>query len=167
MTSSARSISEQHPPHTKQSLRLWLRLLDTTTVVEKNVRSYLKSSCESTLPRFDVLAALERAGAPMTMSELSQKLLVSNGNVTGVIARLVEDGYVTRRADKSDRRMQRVSLSPTGKRHFAAMAKEHEALIDQIFADVSDAEMERLLKLLTKLNKLVHEKIGGQEAAAH
>lgn len=150
----------RHQPHTKQSLRLWLRLLDTVTFVEKNVRSYLKTNCDSTLPRFDVLAALDRAGEPLTMSELSQRLLVSNGNVTGVIARLVEDGFVIRQTDRADRRTQRVSLSDRGKRHFASMAKKHEALVDRIFADVTDVEMERLLKLLTRLNKSIHEGLG-------
>jgi len=149
-----------YQPHTKQSLRLWLRLLDTVTVVEKNVRSYLKTNCDSTLPRFDVLAALDRSDSPLTMSELSRRLLVSNGNVTGVIARLVEDGYVIRQTDKSDRRTQRVSLSRQGKRHFVGVAKKHEALVDRIFEDVRDVEMERLLKLLTKLNKSIHEKLG-------
>jgi DNA-binding MarR family transcriptional regulator len=155
---------EVHQPHTKQSLRVWLRLLDTATFIEKNVRSYLKTNCDSTLPRFDVLAALDRAGTAVTMSELSQRLLVSNGNVTGVIARLVDDGFVKRETDRADRRTQRVSLSAAGKRHFTSMAKKHEALIDRVFADVSDREMERLLKLLTKLNKSVHETLGEQAA---
>ena len=163
MTSSAES-ADHHQPHTKQSLRLWLRLLDTTTVVEKTVRSYLKNNCSSTLPRFDVLAALDRAAAPVTMTELSEKLLVSNGNVTGLIARLVDDGLVARQADESDRRTQRVSLTSTGKRAFAAMAKQHESLVDRIFADVSDAEMERLLKLVTKLNRAVHDRVSHERA---
>jgi len=162
MSTSDTDRHDRHQPHTKQSLRLWLRLLDTATFVEKNVRSYLKVNCDSTLPRFDVLAALDRAGSPLTMSELSQRLLVSNGNVTGVIARLVEDGFVTRETDKADRRTQRVSLSSRGKRHFASMAKKHEALIDRVFADVSDAEMERLLKLLTRLNKSIHGRLGAE-----
>lgn len=150
---------EPFEPHTKQSLRLWLRLLDTTTVVEKTIRSYLKSNCDSTLPRFDVLAALDRAGTPITMTELSKKLLVSNGNVTGVIARLVEEGFVERKTDASDRRTQRVSLTATGKRHFAANAKKHEALVDGIFAEVTDVEIARLLKLVTELNKSIHQKL--------
>lgn len=150
---------DRYQPHTKQSLRLWLRLLDTVTFIEKNVRSYLKTNCDSTLPRFDVLAALDRAAAPLTMSELSQRLLVSNGNVTGVIARLVDDGFVIRQTDQTDRRTQRVSLSGRGKRHFSSMAKKHEALVDRIFGNLTDAEMQRLLKLLTTLNKSIHERL--------
>ena len=113
---SPKSSADRYQPHTKQSLRLWLRLLDTTTVVEKAIRSYLKSNCDSTLPRFDIMAALDRAAAPVTMTELSERLLVSNGNVTGVVARLVQDGLVARQADESDRRTQRVSLTSRGKR---------------------------------------------------
>ena len=159
MRTAATDDHDRYQPHTKQSLRLWLRLLDTATFVEKNVRSYLKTNCDSTLPRFDVLAALDRAGEPLTMSELSQRLLVSNGNVTGVIARLVDDGFVVRETDLADRRTQRVSLSSRGRRHFSSMANAHEALIDRVFADVTDVEMERLLKLLTKLNKSIHQRL--------
>lgn len=159
MKSASDDRREPFEPHTKQSLRLWLRLLNTTTVVEKTIRSYLKSDCDSTLPRFDVLAALDRADAPLTMTELSNRLLVSNGNVTGVVARLVEDGFVERRTDAADRRTQRVSLTASGKRHFASNAKKHEALVDGIFSDVSDVEIERLLKLVTDLNKSIHHKL--------
>lgn len=159
MKSGSHERREPFEPHTKQSLRLWLRLLNTTTVVEKSIRSYLKSNCDSTLPRFDVLAALDRADGPLTMTELSNKLLVSNGNVTGVIARLVDDGFVARKTDAADRRTQRVSLTPSGKRHFAANAKKHEALVDGIFSDVSDVEMEQLLRLVTDLNRSVHRKL--------
>lgn len=145
-----------HELHSKQSLRLWLRLLDTTTVVEKTIRSYLKDRCESTLPRFDVLAALDRAGRPLTMSELSNRLLVSNGNVTGVVARLSEDGLVDREVDASDKRSQRVSLSQSGRRKFARMARMHESLIDGVFGGLTDSEIARLLTLATELNRSVH-----------
>ena len=77
------------PTHAKQSLRVWLRMLGATTVIEKTVRAYLKARFDSTLPRFDVLAMLDREAAPVTLSALSAKLLVSNGNVTGLVARLV------------------------------------------------------------------------------
>ena len=149
---------EAHEPHAKQSLRLWLRMLGTTTAIEKAVRSHLRMRCDSTLPRFDTLAALDRAGV-LTMSELSQRLLVSNGNVTGLVNRLVENGLVSREADPSDRRSQRVSFTAAGRTAFRSMAKEHERFIDGIFADVSDAEMDRLLELIARLNKSVQEKL--------
>lgn len=146
-------------PHAKQSLRLWLRLLATTTVVEKAVRSYLRTECDSTLPRFDVLATLDRADDRMTMSELSGRILVSNGNVTGLVSRLVEDGLVRREVDPRDRRSQFVMLTPEGRARFRRMAEQHEAFVDQVFEDVSDADIERLLALVADLNRKIHHKI--------
>jgi DNA-binding MarR family transcriptional regulator len=141
------------PPHAKQSLRLWLRLLATTRLVEKSIRSYLRQECDSTLPRFDVLAALDRAPGKLTMGELSSRLLVSNGNSTGLVARLHDAGLVFREVDSTARRSQVVSLTPRGRAAFQAMAKQHEDLVDRIFSDLSDAEMERLLRLVTRLYK--------------
>lgn len=145
-----------HELHSKQSLRLWLRLLDTTTVVEKAIRSYLKDRCESTLPRFDVMAALDRAGRPLSMTELSNRLLVSNGNVTGVIARLSDAGLVERAADAEDKRSLRVSLTSLGRRKFQRMARMHEQLVDDVFGGLTDSEISRLLTLATELNRSVH-----------
>ncbi len=144
-----------HSPHAKQSLRVWLRMLATTTLIEKAIRSFLRDECDLTLPRFDVLAALDRAGDKLTMSDLSTRLLVSNGNVTGVVARLEEDGFIRRETDSADRRSQFVSLTPAGRRLFRAMAKQHEELVDQIFADVSDKQMEQLLRLTSNLQSSV------------
>jgi DNA-binding MarR family transcriptional regulator len=135
---------------------LWLRLLDTTTVVEKAIRSYLKDRCESTLPRFDVMAALDRAGRPLSMTELSNRLLVSNGNVTGVIARLSDAGLVERAADAEDKRSLRVSLTSLGRRKFQRMARMHEQLVDDVFGGLTDSEISRLLTLATELNRSVH-----------
>src|SRR5579883_1727733 len=84
------------PPHSKQSLRLWLKLLGCTLIVEKRLRARLDEDFATTLPRFDVLAALERHPHGLRMSALSEFLLVSNGNVTGVVSRLIEEGLVTR-----------------------------------------------------------------------
>lgn len=153
------------PPHAKQSLRLWLRLLATTRIVEKAIRSYLRQECDSTLPRFDLLAALDRAPGRLTMGELSSRLLVSNGNSTGLVARLHEDGLVLREVDPTDRRSQFVSLTTAGREAFRAMAKQHEDLVDHMFCEMSDADMERLLRLAIKLNKSVLEQIGSSYEA--
>ena len=87
-------------PHSKQSLRLWLKLLSCAMVVEKRLRARLDEDFDTTLPRFDVLAALERHAEGLKMSALSESLMVSNGNVTGVVTRLIEDGFVTRTVDR-------------------------------------------------------------------
>lgn len=153
------------PSHAKQSLRVWLRMLGATTIIEKTVRAYLKARFDSTLPRFDLLSALDREAEPVTLSALSAKLLVSNGNVTGLVARLAEDGLITRESDALDRRSQRVSLTPAGRRAFRAMAVEHERLIDSMFDSLSDTEMEALLGLTAKLDRALHGRYHSQEEA--
>jgi len=138
-------------PHSKQSLRLWVRLLSCSTAIEKKIRAMLIERFDTTLPRFDVLAGLDRAPEGLTMSELSDLLLVSNGNLTAIVARLVEDGLVTRTQSKADRRVLHVKLTAKGRRDFRAMAAEHEQWIEQMFADLDDTE---LTNLLTGLNRV-------------
>jgi len=116
----------------KQHLRLWLQLLRTTRHVEAQVRERLRDSFDTTLPRFDVLAALYRAEEGLTMTALSRALKVSNGNVTGIVERLVNDGFIVRVRDERDRRAMQVALTAKGRERFAAMAKAHEGWIGEI-----------------------------------
>jgi len=132
-------------PHSKQSLRLWLRLLGCSTMIEKKARAMLIRRFDTTLPRFDVMAALDRAEDGLTMSELSGQLLVSNGNVTAIVSRLVADGLIARAQDKNDRRVLRVRLTAKGRRDFRAMAGEHERWIEQLLAGLADDEINQLL----------------------
>lgn len=138
--------------HAKQSLRVWLRMLGATTQIEKRIRNYLRDEFDSTLPRFDVLAALFREEGPVTMSRLTSHLFVSNGNLTGLVNRLVEDGLVSREIDPEDRRAQLVALTDDGRKAFIDMAGKHEAFVDTFFASMTDAEMDQILKLTSKLN---------------
>ncbi|MFZ5608668.1 MAG: MarR family winged helix-turn-helix transcriptional regulator [Pseudomonadota bacterium] len=142
-------------PHSKQSLRLWLRLLSCATVIEKRLRNNLAKDFHTTLPRFDVLSALERNPKGLTMGALSSALMVSNGNVTGVVNRLIKDGLIIREVDAKDRRTFRVRLSPQGKKDFAAMAKVHEGWVDAMFAELSNAEIEALMEQLARLRQSV------------
>ena len=135
----------------KHRLRLWLRLLSCATSIEKKARAMLVARFDTTLPRFDVMAALERAPDGLTMSALSEHLLVSNGNVTAIVGRLVEDGLVTRLQDKSDRRVLRVKLTPKGRRDFRTYAAAHEAWIEQLLGDLADAEINPLLSGLGRV----------------
>ena len=135
----------------KQSLRLWLRLLTCSTTIEKKARAMLTLRFGTTLPRFDVLAALDRAPDGLTMSELSEHLLVSNGNVTAIVSRLVDDGLITRTQDRADRRVLRVRLTAKGRRDFRAMAGEHEKWIDQLLSDLADNEIAHLLAGLNRV----------------
>jgi DNA-binding MarR family transcriptional regulator len=137
-------------------LRAWLRLLTCANLIETRVRAGLRESYAITLPRFDVLSQLARAqvgGHPegLTMGELSQRMMVSAGNVTGLVDGLVSDGLIVRQAQPGDRRSARVHLTPAGKRAFEAMLPTHERWIDEAFSALDPAEIKRLLALLAKL----------------
>ena len=118
-------------------LRLWYRMLRTAHAIESILRDRLKSAFDTTLPRFDVMAALDRAPDGMMMSELSRFLLVSNGNVTGIVDRLVADGLVARAERDGDRRAFIVRLTENGRQAFARMAAAHAQWIDELLAGVS------------------------------
>jgi DNA-binding MarR family transcriptional regulator len=134
--------------HSKQSLRLWLKLLGCTMIVEKRLRARLDAQFGTTLPRFDLLAALERHPEGLKMSALSEFLMVSNGNVTGVVSRLIEEGLVTRTVDADDRRSATVRLTRKGRESFAKMAAANERWMDTMFADLTDTQVEELMRLL-------------------
>lgn len=136
------------PADDRARLRLWLRLLRTTRAVERELRERLAVSFGTTLPRFDVMAALDRAPEGMMMSELSRFLLVSNGNVTGIVERLVADGLVTRTTRDGDRRAAIVRLSNAGRTAFAAMAAANARWIDELLGGVSPADAQQLTAIL-------------------
>ena len=142
-------------PHSKQSLRLWLRLLRCSTAIEKRARTMLAGRFDTTLPRFDVMSALDRAPEGLTMGELSNQLLVSNGNVTPIVSRLVEDGLITRTQDRNDRRILRAKLTARGRRDFRAMAGEHEKWIEHLLGDIPDDEIHPLLAGLDRVKASV------------
>jgi DNA-binding MarR family transcriptional regulator len=152
-TSAARRSGTAVPQHA--SLRVWLRLLACSSLVERQVRSRLREEFGITLPRFDVLAQLEAASRDdvrgLTMSELSRRLMVTNGNLTGLIERLVQEGLVNRAASATDRRTQIVHLSAAGRRALHAMAPRHERWIDEMFEELSADDREQLYVLLGKL----------------
>jgi DNA-binding MarR family transcriptional regulator len=137
----------------KLELRVWLRLLTCASLIETRVRAGLRETFNVTLPRFDVLAQLDRAADGLSMGELSDRLMVSNGNVTGLVDRLVEEGLISRAPSASDRRQSRVALTPAGKKAFDAMTPQHERWIDDMFAGLSRAEMAQMLELLGKLKQ--------------
>jgi len=143
------------PSDAKRRLRLWLRLLTCSGLVERAVRRRLREEFAVTLPRFDLMAALDRTPAGLTMGELSARLKVSNGNVTGVVERLVGEGLVERTALPTDRRSYKVALTAAGRAAFAVMAERHESWIDRLLGDLSDGEIEQLMGLLARLRRTV------------
>lgn len=136
----------------RSSLRLWLRLLKAQRRIEGRLRERLRDEFGSTLPRFDVLAALSGATEGLRMSELSGVLKVSNGNVTGIVDRLVADGYVTRGPVENDRRATRVRLTGAGEQHFEILAAAHEGWVSDLLARFGTEEKELLSHTLDRLN---------------
>jgi DNA-binding MarR family transcriptional regulator len=142
----ARAHSE-HP----EALRLWLRLLTCTQLVEKEVRSQLREQFDTTLPRFDLMAQLERAPDGLKMNELSRRMMVTGGNVTGITDQLAAEGLVDRVDVEGDRRAYRVCLTPKGRALFREMATQHESWIVEAFSGLSERDIATLHRLLGKV----------------
>ena len=142
-----------------ESLRLWLRLLAATNLVEARVRRLLQEKFATTLPRFDLMAQLERAPQGLKMGELSRRLMVTGGNVTGLTDSLEDEGLVVRESDGADRRALRVKLTREGRRVFRAMATEHERWIAELFAGLSPREARSLAERLHTLKQHILDSV--------
>jgi len=140
--------SKQNQNRKKESLRTWLRLLSCESLIEQKLRSEFRKQFDVTLPQFDVLSELDHAKSPLTMSELSQELMVSNGNITGVIDRLVTMGLVQRERPEHDRRIQYIQLTKAGSKEFHRMAKLHETWVSDLMTGISLKDMQQLQALL-------------------
>lgn len=138
-----------------RALRLWLRLLTCSNLVETRVRSRLRSDFDCTLPRFDLVAQLDRHPEGLKMGELSRRLMVTGGNITGITDQLEADGWVERAGVENDRRAWRVKLTPAGKKAFRQMAAVHEGWIAELFEQWSDRDQEQLFRLLGKLKETI------------
>jgi DNA-binding MarR family transcriptional regulator len=148
MDLEARAHSE-HP----ESLRLWLRLLTCTQLIEKQVRGQLRSQFDTTLPRFDLMAQLEREPQGMKMNELSRRMMVTGGNITPVTDQLVKEGWIERMELPHDRRAWLVRLTPAGRSLFKKMAKRHEAWIVAAFSSLSQRDVHQLHDLLGQVKQ--------------
>ena len=148
------------------SLHLWLRLLTCATMIEHRVREHLRLSFAITLPRFDLMAQLERAPDGLKMSELSRRLMVTGGNVTGLVDQLVGEGLVVRRDSPEDRRVFEIRLTAKGKRQFDAMAAEHERVIVDLLSGLPRKEREELHESLGELKAALAARIDGRGAKA-
>ncbi|MDB5742549.1 MAG: transcriptional regulator, MarR family [Polaromonas sp.] len=148
MDMEARGHSE-HP----EALRLWLRMLTLTQLVEKQVRTQLREQFDTTLPRFDLMAQLERKPDGLKMNELSRRMMVTGGNVTGITDQLVAEGLVERALVEGDRRAYRVRLTPRGRTQFGDMARQHESWIVAAFEGLAPGEVETLYQLLGKVKQ--------------
>lgn len=146
--------SRLHDDH-HDALRLWLRLMTCTTMIERGIRRRLRERFGMALARFDLLAQLERSSAGLRMGELSRRLMVSGGNVTGLVAQLVAEGLVERSSEPGDRRTSVVRLTAAGHESFRAMAHEHERWIVEMTGGLGAADRARLHSLLGGLKDSV------------
>lgn len=143
-----RASSDDH-----QALRLWLRFFACANLIEQHVRRNLRSEFATTLPRFDLMAQLERHPSGLTMGEISRRLMVTGGNVTGITDELEGAGLVVREPSRHDRRVLTVKLTSAGRRTFAEMARAHERWIVDLFAGLSRREKSGMLESLLKLKR--------------
>ena len=143
------TTTAEHP----EALRLWLRLLTCTQMIETKVRTGLREQFNTTLPRFDLMAQLERAPDGLRMNELSRRMMVTRGNITGITNQLVAEGLVARVDEVTDGRVWRVKLTPKGRRQFAGMAHQHEGWIVNALGGLSTHDISSLHKLLGRAKK--------------
>ena len=144
----------------KAELRLWLRLLTCTALIETEVRKRLRTQFGETLPRFDLMAQLERVEDGMTLGEVSQRMMVSAGNVTSLVERLVQSGHLERRTAPNDRRSQLIRLTSAGRAHFGRMAASHEQWVAELLGELRAKDMAAAMAELAKVKKSVSRAIG-------
>ncbi len=143
-----------------EALRLWLRLLTCTNLIESAIRADLRRDFDVTLPRFDLMAQLYRHAGGLKMGELSQRLMVTGGNVTGIADQLAKEGLVAREPDPDDRRAWRLSLTPAGRQAFARMAALHEGWVIDLMRGLAEPERAQLHALLGRLKSTVSANAG-------
>ena len=148
---SARSQPHEQEPLSKERLRLWLKMLKATRSIEADIRERLRTKFQTTLPRFDVMAALNRHPRGLKMSELSGVLKVSNGNVTGIVDRLTSDGFIIREPVPGDRRAARVRLTRRGEEEFVLQAAAHETWIDELMNTVTTKQAANASHILEEI----------------
>ncbi|GAB3627268.1 MarR family transcriptional regulator [Pandoraea terrae] len=141
--------------HEHDALRLWLRLLTCTNLIETDIRSRLRQEFDCTLPRFDLLAQLDRHPEGLKMGELSKRMMVTGGNVTGITDQLEKEGWVTRETVANDRRAFLIKLTPRGKKAFASMARAHEAWVETLMRQMPEKEQQQLYSLLGSLKAAI------------
>lgn len=135
------------------SIKLWLRLLTCSSLIEGRLRTALREQFETTLPRFDFMAQLERVPSGLSMGELSQRMMVSGGNVSGIATQLVKEGLVDRTAVPNNRRTYMVTLTAKGRRVFKKIAERHEEWVIEMLGQLPLEDVDELMRLLTQLKR--------------
>jgi DNA-binding MarR family transcriptional regulator len=158
----AETKAVEMPEDHREELRLWLRLLTCSTLIEGEVRRRLRERFDVTLPRFDLMAQLDKAPDGMTLSDLSKRMMVSNGNLTGLVERLVTSGHIDRSVSPMDRRAMVIRLTASGRAEFRTIAAEHELWIAELFSDLSPKDRGDLMRLLGKTKLSARNTIMGE-----
>jgi DNA-binding MarR family transcriptional regulator len=149
----ASRLTQEH----NQSLKLWLRMLSCTVRIETEIRTRLRATFGITLPRFDLMAQLERYPKGLRMGELSKRMMVTGGNITGITDQLANEKLVVRVPDPNDRRVYSVRLTPAGRRAFAEMALVHEGWISELLEEISTEDKSTMINLLSKMKQHLNE----------
>ncbi|UTY55802.1 MarR family transcriptional regulator [Massilia sp. erpn] len=143
-----------------QALKLWLRMLSCTVKIENEIRGRLRSQFGITLPRFDLMAQLERYPQGLRMGELSRRMMVTGGNVTGITDQLEQEGLVQRVPDPKDGRAFSVMLTPAGRKAFAEMAQVHESWVVELLQDIPGDDKGQLIELLSEMKGHLYARNG-------
>jgi DNA-binding MarR family transcriptional regulator len=149
----------------KEELRIWLRLFSSTTLIENEIRRRLREQFAFTLPRFDLLAQLDRADDGLSLGEVSRRLMVSAANITSIVEKLMEDGYITRSQSQTDRRAQIIRMTHAGRSAFRTMAKAHSEWITEFLCDLSTEQMAQLNSVLVQLKLALQTRISKTDVA--
>lgn len=152
-------LESRTQPEDHHDVRLWLRMLSCANLIENEIRSRLRATFKTTLPRFDMMAQLQRVPEGMKMSDLSRFMMVTNGNITGITDQLEKEGLVERTKVATDRRSSLIRLTPNGKKVFARMAETHEGWIQELFSDMPEADRRQLFDLLGQLKQATHQQL--------
>jgi DNA-binding MarR family transcriptional regulator len=152
------------PAGHKEDVRLWLRLLSTVNLIEAEIRRRLREQFATTLPRFDLMAQLDRMPDGLTLGEISRRLMVTNGNVTALATGLVADGLVERRPHPTDRRVHHLCLTQDGRRQFERQSAAHESWIADLFAGIPRTDRITLHRLLGSVKSGVRHALTEEEA---
>lgn len=147
-----RLIEQDH-----HSIKLWLRLLTCSSLIERKLRTALREEFNTTLPRFDFLAQLDRVPEGLSMGELSNRMMVSGGNVSGIAGQLVKEGLISRQAVPENRRTFIVKLSPKGRSFFQEMAVRHEQWIVALLGELNMKDVNQAMGLLGKVKATLEQ----------
>jgi DNA-binding MarR family transcriptional regulator len=158
----AESVLASATDRDKSDIRLWLRLLSATNLVSAEIRRNLRQSFNVTLPQFDLLAQLEREPNGLRLGELSQRMMVTNGNVTGLVDKLVDQGFVVREPTPEDRRAMNVRMTKAGAALFAVMAKANGDWMASLFSDVPADSRKALMRELDLVKRSVRRHCAGR-----